>query len=169
MTETPRTEYEPQLCDLVVAAIRQSFGELPQAVSDSEIAGLALCTDDNLCTLYATIITVDELVQSDDRDLLHVPTDWPMELGDVHFEGPNSCLRDSKIESMTDHVDISYRTLVRALQHLRDVGFFHGSVVLSVLSTDPSEYLEQLWSQSFDTLNDRAAVDVKNTFLSKWA
>ncbi|MGH1349088.1 MAG: DUF4303 domain-containing protein [Nannocystales bacterium] len=148
----------------------------------SDIAGVALCTDDELGTLYCMMVTVDQIQGSADPDLLFTPVDWPCDEEMEPFTEANANMRgalenlyarfpdeDTGDEEFLQHVDSCFDGLVLALKRARAEDLFPKGAFLSVLSTDPSEYLLKLWSGSISTLNEPGTVRLWNTFLRKWS
>lgn len=147
-----------------------------------DVAGVALCTDDELGTIYCMMVTVAQVQGSSDPDLLFTPVDWPCDEGLEPFAEANEKMRDA-VEDLyarfpdegtgeqefLQHIETTFETLVSVLKKARASGLFPAGAFVSVLSTDPSEHLLQLWSDSVAVLNEPATVGLWEAFLRKWA
>lgn len=141
----------------VKLAIRESVNVLCLALGAPEISGYALLTDDNLSTLGCSVVTKDYLEEVGGLRECIEPVDWP------HF--PKSAAMDSlgrklgelsaqtSPEQNVSFVGGVFNDLVKALMESRDDGLFTREAFLTVLSTDPSEYLEILERGAVKVLN----------------
>ena len=159
------------LKDKVKAAIVRTTAALRAQHPDHEIAGYALCTDDGLETLLYLGVAEQVLQSGADPDLLFTPTDWPYEAEAAAFDEADRLLREraAVASDLRRHVDNSFQTLVDALSEARADGVFGEDVFLSVLSTDPSDYLEELEATSIQRLNADRLVQARKRFIEKWS
>jgi hypothetical protein len=157
--------------DLVKVAVRRTFVALRRAHPDEALVGYALCTDDGLETLLCMAATDCALAASADPDLLFTPTDWPYEPEPAAADEVNQHLRDeaASTSDLRAHVDRMFGSRVLALAELRSEGLIATDVFLSVLSTDPSDYLECLETNSISSLNTASLVGSRAQFIQKWA
>jgi len=159
-----------ELLRQVHEAIRETMMALRTEHRAEALAGYALLTDDDLSTLGYLAVTQEALIQNPEPDLLFCPTDWPYEPRREAFRRPDRSLRrladagDSEL-----HVDEAFGTLVRALAEARLEHQLGPEVFLTVLSTDPSDYLEELETNAVGQLNSKAIVEQRTVFLEKWA
>lgn len=155
-------EVHSDLVSLVKTVIFEVLESAPE-----DLVGLALCTDDELTTLYATWLTSSELDLAQEPDeLLFSPTDWAASFDGGKIEEAARELRT--LASDPRHVERSFASLVSALEEMRKERALPDSLFLSVLSTDPSEYLEDLEAESVRTLNSSDVIDRRNAFLARW-
>ena len=159
------------LIDLVKEAVRRTVAVMRKLHPDESLVGYALCTDDGLETLLCMVVTDTAIASSTDPDLLYTPTDWPYEPEPTVLDRANEYLRTlgAAASGLRAHVDEAFASLVVALAELRAEGLFEPSVFLSALSTDPSDYLETLETESVATLNAPDIVTGRDQFLLKWA
>jgi hypothetical protein len=71
-------------------------------------------------------------------------------------------------QDLREHVDAAFAALVQCLAELKSAGIFEATVFLSVLSTEPSEYLDELEDRSIEALNQPALVVARRQFVEKW-
>jgi len=160
---------QEELLASVKKAIRRTAARLQADHPGEALAGYALITDDGLETLSCTAVTEEVLAVSPEPDLLFCPTDWPYEPEPAAFESASQQLRTQGTGAdLRSHVDGAFATLVQALAEIRAEGLFPPEVFLSVLSTDPSAYLESLEGSSVQRLNGPRLVEDRERFLEKW-
>jgi Domain of unknown function (DUF4303) len=160
-----------EFLELLKSAVRQSISELTHQRAGESLVGYALVTDDGLGTLRHQAITREALQASGDSDLMFSPTDWPYETAKDAFDGVATSLR-RRAENASDlkaHVDSSFSLFVLALDELKREELFGPGVFLTVLSSDPSEYLENLEAVAIERLNGSAVVRARELFLQKWS
>jgi len=163
-------EVDQEFQDAVVSAVQRTVAALAAERPLERLAGYALTTDDSLETVGCIAVTREGLLASDDGDLLYQPPNWPLEPDWGAFELAYSLLQRS-VDLPGDglaHVHRSFEALVRALEILKAKGLFGADVYLSVLSTDPSDYLVELESSAVKRLCAQAFVDARSQFLEKW-
>ena len=162
---------QAQLSDLVYEGLIRAKESFRMGAVDRELAGVALCTDDELGTLYCMMIDTQEVEGSDDPDLLFTPVDWPCGDELEPFLEANKMMRErlGRSGDLLPHVDRTFEALVEALSRFRERAEVLSSAFLSVLSTDPSDYLLELEGQSVERLNEKSIVVRRDDFLSRWA
>lgn len=147
-----------ELVDLVADAVRRSVPLVELAHPGEELVGYALCTDDDLSTIFHVAIT-REFAQrnSDVPGVSHVPTEWSYNEGEDLFEEANRILaaryEHASSNGFDEHVVKTFADLVAALERIRAEGVFGEEVLLIVTSTDPGPALEQLSREAAEKLN----------------
>jgi hypothetical protein len=166
---------DKELLASVVDAIRRTTRALHGEHPDDTLVGYALLTDDALSTLLYGAITKKALETSPDPDLLFCPNDWPYEPECSAFDDADAMLREwyqdysgSNPANLKEHVDRSFGILVDALAQARVDGVLGNEVFASVLSTDPSKYLEKLATAGIQRLNPDELVRKHDEFMKKW-
>lgn len=150
------------LADIIRALIRDTGAK-------HELAGYALCTDDELRSLFVARIPAHPSPNELDDDTLYSPMDWP----DLLYDGPTT-EPSTHLQRLADsttsptHVEDAFEALVAALEHAKRTGLFSESTYLTVLSTDPSEHLEALSEAAEIRLNSRSIVEGRQSFLKRW-
>lgn len=140
----------------VKAAVRRSVAAIRAAHPSESLCAFALCTDDDLRTVFHVAASVDYLERAREPDVRFVPVDWEYHEGSEFFDAVNAQLV-IRFESSSDfalHVEESFRCLVEALKELRDERFLAAGWTLIVTSTDPGPVLEQLADDAMRVLND---------------
>ena len=167
MKQTETSEVDAELYETLSRAIRSSVALAED--SRAKLAGLALCTDDCLETLYCAVTTVGEVARSG-PDFLYSPTDWPTEWESADLRQASALLRRrAKLCHCRAHVESAFELLVQVLSELRAGGALRPDCYLSVLSTDPSEHLETLERGSVERLNSPDIIDGRREFLARWS
>jgi hypothetical protein len=159
------------LAGAVAAAVRASCAAIEAARPGEPLAGYALATDDGVETLAYLAVTAPALAARADPDLRFSPTDWPEPPGCAAVDAVDRWLRAraAAAPDLRAHVDDSFRLLVEVLADLKRDGVFPDDVFLSVLSTDPSDHLEELEAASVSRLNGPALVQARRAFLARWS
>lgn len=159
-------DIDTELLDIVRAAVRASL-DLSQR--RGRIVGYALCTDDGLGTLFDAVLTDEAFREKGDPDLLFTANDWPEGESEDLFREANLYLQEKLAsEPFEEHVDRRFATVVEALAETRTLGRMIEKAFPTVLSTDPSEYLEGLEDRAVEGLNSASVVSARRTFLEKW-
>jgi hypothetical protein len=147
-----------ELVDIVADAVRRSVPLIAVAHPGEELVGYALCTDDDLSTLFHVAITREfEHRNSDVPGVAHVPTEWSYNEGEDLFEEANRIItaryEDASSNGFEEHVVKTFGELVGALERMRAEGVFEPDVLLIVTSTDPGPALEELSREAAEKLN----------------
>ncbi len=153
-------------------AVRATVRAVCQKHPDAQLAGYALCTDDELSTLSYLAVTDEYLRVESDPDLQFTPTDWPYDPEQERFDDLSNVLQ-SRSEAAEEDASYSYETkafdeLVRALAETRAENIFGPDVFLAVLSTDPCDHTEALADAAVATLNEPHIVEQWSAFCVKW-
>lgn len=153
----------------LTSALHAALSAFRAACSDDDLAGLALCTDDGLSTLFVVAVSSADLRTSDDPDLLYCPMEWSREPASADFieVGVELRRRNGLAPDLRMHVDTSFAQLVDALAGLRTEGRVAPEVFLLALSTDPDDHLEALADRAIRRLNP-PLVAGWDAFLAKW-
>jgi hypothetical protein len=159
--------------EVLNTTIRASIASVRNDRLSETLAGFALLTDDGVQTLYGAALTKEALTSSPDPEvMLFVPTEWPLEPERQAFNALGAKLRESEPTdeaSFEAHVDSSFAILVTALAETRAEGLFAPEVFLTVTSTDPSDYMNELATAAIARLNEAGLVNDRERFIQKWA
>src|SRR5262245_29088565 len=140
-------------------AIRQGVAEIVAARHGEHLSGFALCTDDDLSTLYHVACTREFSSRRrdiDDIDL--IPTEWEYNEGDDAF-APSGRILALRLEAARTqnafghHVDRAFGDLTVALMVAREESLVPADALLVVTSTDPGEHLVRLAVEAGRRLN----------------
>lgn len=149
-----------ELVELLIQAIPNLC--IWQTVGDiARVGAFALCTDENLSTLFATAAPTDWLEQNDESRFW--PPDWPWEEnGDSSIHEPGELLahRYDLAEDISAHVDTSFDHLVQALAFLRQDKFFPPEATLLVCATTPTRRVLGKATAAVATLNNAHVVQL---------
>lgn len=148
-----------------VSAVRQAAAELRSR--NSELFGFALCTDDEVRTLYHLACTRDWVHEEevDDPDIRFIYVEWTLSGSDAPFDAISrqfATLADANYASDADWAaarDQRFHLLVSALRECREAGSFSPDTLLCAGSTDPSEHLEALAMSGVDAVNAAGIAD----------
>lgn len=151
----------------VVSAVRQAAAELRS--HRSGLYGFALCTDDDVRTLYHIACTRDWVREQevDYPDIGFIYVEWTHSADDAPFDaisGQFASLADASYPSDVAWAaarDQRFDLLVSALRDCRAAGVFAPDTLLCAGSTDPSDHLEALAMRGVDAVN---AADIGNEF-----
>jgi len=152
---------------LTGSAIRRAAEELRKSGDTSDLFGFALCTDDDVRSVYHVASTREWVRQEE----AHYPG-----IGFIYVEwvhSANEQLFDAVSSALGTHADQDYgsaaggnaardrrfQSLVLALKDCRDEGVFDENTFLCVGSTDPSEHLESLAMKGVDLINPKILAD----------
>src|SRR5262245_31652450 len=128
-------------------AVEASLAQLCDQGVLEDLAGYALCTDDDLVTLYHVAVTRSTLhARPDYGDLWLMPVDWELAADDRLFAPAYARLVASS-ESASDHVAhvrCTFEALVQALLAIRSRALLPVAATLIVTSTDPGPMLQEL-------------------------
>jgi hypothetical protein len=151
----------------VALAVRQAVSELLGTESKEELFGFALCTDDDLRTVYHVACTRSWVRERDGgypgNGFIYV--EWEDSASESLFQKISdrfSKLADERYPSdatWSDARDRRFEALVLALLDCRKDGLFAEDTLLCVGSTDPSEYLEALAMHAVERLNSPVIAD----------
>jgi Domain of unknown function (DUF4303) len=149
----------------IASAVRQAAAELRS--HKSELFGFALCTDDDVRTLYHIACTRDWVRENevDYPDIGFIYVEWTHSAANAPFDAISrqfSHLADASYASDADWVaarDARFNLLVSALRDCREAGAFAPDTLLCAGSTDPSEHLEALTMSGVDAVNTADIAD----------
>jgi hypothetical protein len=148
--------------EVITGAARRGLAALVQAHPGERLAGYALCTDDDLRTVYAVGCT-REFLADQPADRLFLPTEWPDGDDDASFEEARQTMyarADAAVgTAFGQHVLQSFAALVAALRQLRLENRVGDDVFLVALSTDPGELLTALEDAGVRDLNPAGLYD----------
>jgi Domain of unknown function (DUF4303) len=143
----------------IANAVRQAAAELRN--DDAELSGFALCTDDDVRTLYHVACTRDWVRENeiDYPEIGFIYVEWTHSADDEPFDAISrqfASLADADYANDADWAaarDQRFNLLVAALRHCREVGAFAPDTLLCAGSTDPSEHLEALAMIGVEAVN----------------
>ena len=152
---------------MAAAAVRLRATELRGTAETANLFGFALCTDDDVSTLYHVACTREWVREKEKRyaDVEFIYVEWPLSEHDQIF-GPISeqlaalaKLPHENAASWAAARDQRFQALVLALGEGRASGVFESATLLCVGSTDPSGHLAALTMTAVDTLNSKPVAD----------
>lgn len=144
-------------------AIKQVCHELKKHYPIEELFGFALCTDDDLRTLFHVVCTRQWVREREAGypGIGFIYVEWQDSASDHLFEQLSrrfAALADKSYRSDAESADARdqrFEALVHALGTCREENLFAENTLLCVGSTDPSEHLEALAMRAVDRLNTR--------------
>jgi hypothetical protein len=157
-----------QLTELQIqisSVVRQAAAELRSHTS--ELFGFALCTDDDVRTLYHAACTRDWVREKEVGypDIGFICVEWTNSATNAPFDAISrqfAKLADETYASDTDWAaarDQRFDLLVSALRDCREAGAFIPETLLCAVSTDPSDHLEALAMKGVDVVNATVIAD----------
>jgi hypothetical protein len=160
-------KHEKEFGTLIAAAVRQAKTELRDQQGIEDLFGFALCTDDDVRTLYHVACTPQWVREKESGypGIGFIYVEWEHSADDTLFAGLSAkaaSLADQKYPSSAEWAterDRRFETLVLALQECRDGRVFAEDTFLCVGSTDPSDHLEALAMNAVDRLNSPKVAD----------
>jgi hypothetical protein len=144
------TDAKAALTKAVEEGARASLDAVRGAHRGETLNGFALCTDDDLVTLYCVAITKEYCDASDDPLVRFVAVDWPYEENGSALAQANQLLSQRTLEEL----EARFSCLVSALASMRGAGLFDWQTLLIVTSTDPGPKLRKLGNEALLLLND---------------
>lgn len=153
------------------AATRNSVQQAAQVLIDrnrqSRLFGFALCTDNDVRTLYHVACRVDWVREKEASypDIGFIYVEWPESASEEPFNTISSQLANLADQTSSDDEawaaarDRRFDALVLAMQDCRSACTFDSETLLCVGSTDPSSHLEGLAMQAVEKLNTPSVVD----------
>lgn len=146
-------------------AVRQAASELQSR--DSALFGFALCTDDDVRTLYHVACTRDWVreQQVDYADIGFIYVEWTESADHAPFDAISrqfAALANDAYANDAEWAaarDRRFSLLVSALRECRDAGAFSSDTLLCAGSTDPSDHLEALAMSGVDAVNSKVIAD----------
>jgi hypothetical protein len=160
-------DQEQHIREATAKAVQQAAHVLRDRDPEGRLFGFALCTDDDVRTLYH-IACMRDWVRAKEAsypDIGYIYVEWP----DSAPEGPFNTI-SKQLARLADHNDSSaehraaardrrFEALVLALEDCRNSGTFDPETLLCVGSTDPSDHLEALAMRAVEKLNIPNVVD----------
>jgi hypothetical protein len=156
-----------ELKKATAAAVRLRARELRGAAATQNLFGFALCTDDDVRTLYHVACTREWVSETEKRNpgVGFIYVEWTLSEHDQVF-APISAhlatlatLKHESTVAWGAARDQRFQALVLALRDCRESGMFEADTLLCVASTDPSSHLEAMAMNAVDTLNTKAVAD----------
>ena len=142
-------------------AIRKAHAEMEAEFGTDPLHGFALCTDDDVTTLFSAACTKSWVAkrEADYEAIGYIYTEWEQGSGDSHF----NAISDTVAELATDEhstVQRRFEAFVLALEDCRNDGLFDPETLLCCGSTDPYDEMEMLAMRAVDRLNSTAKADM---------
>ena len=158
---------ETEIREATANAVQHAAQVLRERNPQTRFFGFALCTDDDVRTLYHVACTVNWVREKEVSypDIGFIYVEWTDSTADEPF---NTISR--QLASLADQTHYSdedwaaardgrFDALVLALLDCRNSGTFDERTLLCVGSTDPSEHLELLAMHAVDKLNSPEVAD----------
>ena len=154
-----------EIRERLVAAIQGAVRTLRE--TNSDLCGFALCTDDDVRTLYHVACTREWVreKEKDYPDIGFLCVEWTLTADNAAFDAISREFDrladepDSDPRDWSEARDRRFELLVLALADCRSKGTFSSDVFVCAASTDPSDHLEKLTMKAVDALNARALAD----------
>ncbi|MGI9606575.1 MAG: hypothetical protein ACR2P0_10595 [Acidimicrobiales bacterium] len=134
-----------------------------------DLAGFALRTDDNVCSLFHVVLTDDH---DDDDDIVFGVYDWPDVLADRGFEETNFLLGEQldalDDDEARDREAEVFGLFVEALADAKGRHSCLSDAFLEVSSTDPSDEMELHQEQAIARLNPEDVSLAWEAWTAQW-
>ena len=137
-----------------VDAIRKACVDMANEYGSDKLAAFALCTDDDVMTLYSVACT-QSWVREREPDYAGIGciyVEWDQTAGGSHFDAISTtvaALAGDDGSTARQRFD----AIALALGDARNEGLFDSDVLLCCGSTDPSDEMEMLAMRAVDRLN----------------
>ncbi|MEM7473965.1 MAG: DUF4303 domain-containing protein [Planctomycetota bacterium] len=144
-------------------AIRTALKEISSNADSDLIHGFALCTDDDVMTLFSAACTKSWVAdRSDDYEAIgFIYTEWEEDAGDSHFDSISESIADmADADDSESASERRFESLVLALKDCREEGIFDEDTLLCCGSTDPMDEMERLAMLAVERLNTVANADL---------
>lgn len=159
--------YDDELRALTADAVRKAQVELFEQFGSDALFSFALCTDDDVRTLYHVACTKEwvEMNKQNYPEIGYIYVEWEQSADGALFDNIGeklATLADQDYPSDEEWVaarDRRFELLVQALHDCRNEGIFTENTLLCVGSTDPSNELECLAMNAVDRLNPNRLAD----------
>ncbi|TWT51773.1 DUF4303 domain-containing protein [Allorhodopirellula solitaria] len=148
------TDIHDDLRRATVDAIRKARADMGREFGSDPIHGFALCTDDNLMTLYSAACTKSWVAEreAEYQGIGSIYVEWNQSAGDRHFESISKTLA-ALAESDQSTSKQRFDCLRLALEDCRAEGLFDSDTVLLCGNTDGVGEME---AEAVDRLNSTA-------------
>ncbi len=156
------TNIHEKLRKSTAAAIRKAHADMCTEFGSDHIHGFALCTDDDVMTLFSAACTRSWVEEREaDYDAIgYIYTEWDQDSGDRHFNAVSRTVAKMARDEEGSTPEQRFEAFVLALEDCRNEGLFHQDTLLCCGSTDPSEEMEMLAMRAVDRLNSIATADL---------
>ncbi|TWT79509.1 hypothetical protein CA13_09120 [Planctomycetes bacterium CA13] len=145
------TDIHDDLRRATADAIRKACADMAREFGSDPIHGFALCTDDNVMTVYSTACTKSWVAERepDYSGIGSIYAEWVQNAGDHHFD-PISKAVAALAESDKSTIKQRFDCLKLALEDCRNEGLFDPNTILLCGSTDGVGEMEM---EAVDRLN----------------
>ena len=157
------SEHLSDLRTITAEAIRKAVADMNTAYGDDKLHGFALCTDDDVMTLFPAACTRSWVAErSDDyEEIGSIYTEWLQDSGDAHFEQVSQMVSEMADEDDSEAgCNRRFESFVLALEDCRTEGLFEQETLLCCGSTDPSGEMEMLAMRAVERLNTAENADL---------
>lgn len=131
------TDFHAELRTAIVEAIRKARGDMAAEFGSDSIHGFALCTDDNVMTLFSAVCTKSWVAEREPgcKGIGSIYTEWNQSAGDQHFEAVSKIL-EALSETESSNEEQRFASLTLALEDCRNEGLFESDTLLICGDTD---------------------------------
>lgn len=149
---------DPGFTDMVSLACQRHLESLCAQRPLETLAGYALCTDDDLSTLYGVAVTHEFARAAPDPVVRYIAVEWPYGHRTSLFDEAQLQIEQRYVDAssggaIAPHVERTFACLVQALRRLRERALVRDDVLLLVASSDPGPALEALAARGARALN----------------
>lgn len=158
---------EKSIHQATAKAIQLAAKELREKNATGRLFGFALCTDDDVRTLYHVACTADwvQAKETSYPDVGYIYVEWPDSASGEAFNKISEQLaeladqEDEDDEALLAARNRRFDAMVLALVDCRKVKIFDPETLLCVASTDPGPDLEEMTMRAVEKLNLPNVVD----------
>lgn len=150
-----------ELMKLAVDAIEKAATILNSQYGRENIFGFALCTDDEVGSLYHVACTkdwVEEATKKQYPEIGYISVEWKQTAGSEIFDPVVKWLNNAGPDRFQKRDD-NFESLVLAIEECKKRGLFTDDTLLCIGSTDPSGQMEMLAMRAVDRLNKKTVAD----------
>lgn len=148
--------------DETAAAIRDAMKEIGDKLPTEALFGFALCTDDDVMTLYH-VFACRSWVAAQEKDypeIGYIAVEWQQTSTEARFDTVNKMLRAwSNADSSIAAIEARFAALRAGMKSCRDARLFDRATLLSVSSTDPGDAMVRLALDAARALNEKDVAD----------
>lgn len=150
-----------ELQTLTVDAIKKACVDMDAKHGDARLFGFALCTDDDVMTLFSAACTRAWVSEREYKyaGIGYFYNEWNQPSGDVHFNSISKRVAEmyaaEEDVAYVDARDRRFEVFVLALEECRNAGLFDEDTLLCCGSTDPSGHMQRLAKNAVIRLNSK--------------
>ncbi|QDT11448.1 DUF4303 domain-containing protein [Planctomycetes bacterium K23_9] len=130
-------DFHGELRTAIVEAIRKARGDMAAEFGSDSIHGFALCTDDNVMTLFAAVCTKSWVAEREPgyKGIGSIYVEWNQSAGDQHFETVSKIIQ-ALADTESSNEEQRFESLTLALEDCRNEGLFESDTLLICGNTD---------------------------------